>query len=89
MWYVFYNLLLVVGSPIILGILHDRARTAGRTIHWKAKRIVLEAEDELLLQCGEGSVEALRNGKVSVKGRDVVSRATRTNKVRGATVLIN
>ena len=75
--------------PIILGILHERARLAGRTLHLKAKRIVLEAEDELLLQCGAGSIEARRDGKVSVKGRDVLSRATRTNKVRGATVLIN
>jgi hypothetical protein len=75
--------------PIILGILHDRARTEARTLHLKAARIVLEAEDELALKCGEGSIEARRDGKVSVKGRDVISRATRTNKVRGATVLIN
>ena len=75
--------------PIILGILHDRARTDGQTLHLKAKRIVLEAEDELLLECGEGVVEARRDGKVSLKGRDVLSRATRTNKIRGATVLIN
>jgi len=75
--------------PIILGILHDQARTAGRTIRLKASRIVLEAEDELLLQCGEASFEARRNGRVDLKGRDVVSRATRTNKVRGSTVLVN
>lgn len=75
--------------PIILGILYDRARTEGRTLHLKAKRIVLEAQDELLLQCGEGSLEARRDGKVSLKGRDVLTRATRTNKVRGANVLIN
>jgi hypothetical protein len=75
--------------PIVLGIIHDRARAEGQTIHLKAKRIVLEAQDELLLQCGEGSFAARRDGNVNVKGKNVVSRATRTNKVRGATVLIN
>jgi uncharacterized protein involved in type VI secretion and phage assembly len=75
--------------PIILGILHDRARIEGPTLHLKAKRIVLEAREELLLQCGESSMEARRDGKVSLKGRDVLSRATRTNKIRGGTVLIN
>lgn len=75
--------------PIVLGIVHERAGIQGRTIHLKASRIVLEAQDELLLQCGEGSFEARRDGKVNVKGRNVTSRATRTHKVRGATVLIN
>jgi len=75
--------------PIILGILYDRAQTDGRTIHLKASRIILEAQDELLLTCGESAFEAHRNGRVDLKGRDVVSKATRTNKVRGCTVLIN
>jgi hypothetical protein len=75
--------------PIILGIIRDQIQKAGRTIHLKADRIVLEAKSELSLTCGEGAFEARPDGKVSVKGRDVVSRATRTNRVRGATVMIN
>jgi hypothetical protein len=75
--------------PIILGILYDRARAQSRTLHLKASRILLEAQDELLMRCGEAAFEARKDGKVQVKGRDVVSRAVRTNKVRGATVLIN
>ena len=75
--------------PIVLGIVHERARAERRTIHLKASRIVLEAQDELTLKCGEGSFEAHGNGRVSLKGRDIVSRATRTNKLRGGTVLIN
>jgi hypothetical protein len=75
--------------PIILGLVHDRAKVVGRSISLKADRIILEAKDELLLKCGEGGLEAKRNGTVHLKGKDVISRATRTNKVRGATVLIN
>ena len=77
------------GRPIILGIVHDRARVQGRTIHFEADRIVLTANNELSLQCGESSIEARSSGVIHVKGKDVVSHATRTNKVRGATVRIN
>jgi hypothetical protein len=75
--------------PIVLGIIYDRSRVQGRTLHLRASRIVLEADNELSLKCGEGAFEARRDGRVSVKGRDVVSHASRTNKVRGATVQIN
>jgi hypothetical protein len=75
--------------PIILGILHDRVRNDGEPLHLKASRIVFEAKEELTVQCGESSIETRRDGKVSIKGRDVLSRATRSNKIRGATVMIN
>ncbi len=75
--------------PVVLGVLHDRVKPKGKTIRLQADRIVLEAKEELLLQCGEAGLEARGSGKVLLKGKDVVSRASRTNKVRGATVMIN
>jgi hypothetical protein len=75
--------------PIVLGIVHDRAGVRGRTIRLNADRIVLDAKDEIVLQCGESGIQARRNGTVHLKGKDVVSHATRTNRVRGATVRIN
>lgn len=75
--------------PIVLGVLHEKATAQNGTVHLKADRIVLEANEQLVLRCGEAGLEAGRNGNVHLTGKDVVSRATRTNKVRGATVLIN
>jgi hypothetical protein len=75
--------------PVVLGILYDRVNTEKATLHLKASRIIIEAGEELVMKSGEGSFEARRDGKVNIKGRDVVSRAARTNKVRGSTVLIN
>jgi Domain of unknown function (DUF6484) len=74
--------------PIVLGIVHDKARTH-RVLHLKANEVVIEADNSLQLRCGQSTFEAHKDGRVAVKGKDVVSRATRTNKVRGATVLIN
>lgn len=75
--------------PIVLGVVHDRIQTQGRTIHLKAAEIVLEATERLSIQCGEAAVEAERHGKLKLRGRDVLSRATRTNKVQGSTVQLN
>ena len=75
--------------PIVLGVVHDRIHTQGRTIHLKAAKIVLEASEQLSIQCGEAAVEAGRDGKLKLKGRDVLSRAARTNKVQGSTVQLN
>jgi hypothetical protein len=75
--------------PIVLGIVHDRGKVKGKTVRLQADRIIVTAQSELLLQCGESHLEARRDGTVRLKGTDVVSHATRTNKIRGATVRIN
>jgi hypothetical protein len=75
--------------PIVLGVVHDRARGKARELHLKAKTVVIEADDAISLQCGEARVEAFKNGKLRLRGKDIVSRASRTNKIQGSTVRLN
>jgi hypothetical protein len=53
------------------------------------RSVTLEAAEEVVLRCGEASITLRKNGRVVVKGIDIVSRASRTNKIRGAAVSIN
>ena len=53
------------------------------------KRVVLEAAEEIELRCGKSSLILTKDGKVVMKGVEVVSRALKTNKIRGASVKIN
>lgn len=53
------------------------------------KRIRITAEDEIVLSCGEGSIQITKDGKITLRGTDLISRASRTNKIRGAAVRIN
>lgn len=53
------------------------------------QRLVLTAEREIVLQCGEASITLTRAGKVVIKGSYVASRSTGTNKIKGAAVEIN
>ena len=55
----------------------------------KPARLILEADKEIQLRCGRSSLLLREDGKVQLRGADIVSRASRGNKVRGATVEIN
>ena len=41
------------------------------------------------LKCGDGSIAMRRDGKILIKGLDLVSHAARTNRVKGGSVAIN
>ena len=51
--------------------------------------LVLEAKQNLTLKCGDGSITIRADGKILIKGRDLVSHAQRTNRIRGGSVAIN
>lgn len=67
--------------PVVAGIVRDAV--IGRRI----RRI--EADEEVSLKCGKSSIELHKDGKVRVRGTNLVSRASGPNKIRGATVEIN
>lgn len=51
--------------------------------------LVIEAKKNLTLKCGEGSITLRKDGKILIKGKDLVSQAKRTNRVKGGSVTIN
>jgi len=53
------------------------------------KRLVLEAQDEVVLRCGEASITLRRNGRLSIRGVFVETRARFVNRIKGGSVQIN
>lgn len=53
------------------------------------KRVVIEAADEIVLQCGKASITLRRNGRVVIRGTYVETRAEGVNRVKGGSVQIN
>lgn len=47
------------------------------------------AKDRIELRCGGSSLTMSKEGKVILKGSQVVTRASRVNKIKGAAVKIN
>jgi hypothetical protein len=87
--------------PIIVGCVHETLVAPERTnqavfsaegprdLAVDGRSVTLEANEEIVLRCGESSLTLKKNGRIVLKGNDIVSRASRTNKLKGAAVAIN
>jgi hypothetical protein len=79
--------------PIVTGFLQAQPVVApaqrSMTASLDGRQVRLEAEREIVLKCGKSSLTLRADGKVVLKGVEVVSRARRTNKVKGGTVRLN
>ncbi len=53
------------------------------------ERIVIEAEQEIELRCGEASIILTRDGCILLRGSDITSHASITQRIRGGSVQIN
>lgn len=74
--------------PIIVGFIRETFG-APLALDAKPRRIVLEAREEVVIRSGKSSVTLHNNGDVVTKASRIVSRASRTNKIRGPRVSIN
>jgi len=53
------------------------------------ERVILSAEKEIVLRCGEASITLTRAGKILLKGTYVLSRSSGVNRIKGGSVQIN
>jgi hypothetical protein len=51
--------------------------------------LVIEANKALTLRVGDGSITIRADGKILIRGSDLVSHAQRSNRIRGGSVTIN
>ncbi len=77
--------------PIIIGVMvePETGNTAPVDLKIDGERLILTAEREIVLRCGESSITLTRAGKVIIKGAYVLSRSSGYNKIKGAAVDIN
>ena len=53
------------------------------------KVLHIKADDGLVIECGKSSIILTKDGKVQIKGMELLSRARGMNKIKGAGVNIN
>jgi hypothetical protein len=90
------------GKPIVIGRIENLGiapqKAAGSTLSGASpivdldidgERVTLAAHHELLLRCGKASILLRSDGKIIIKGTELLSRASGLNKIKGAAVHIN
>jgi hypothetical protein len=53
------------------------------------KKILIEADEEIQLKCGKGVITVDKDGKIIVKGTNLLSRSSGPQRIKGASVSIN
>ena len=85
-------------KPIILGVIHPPAAPADSSSATQAKpvevkldgqQLVLSADQEIVLRCGQASITLTRAGKVLIRGAYLLSRSSGVNRIKGGSVQIN
>ena len=86
---------LAVGDELIALLPEEQGRgvVVGRVGRYRVAlaqpNVTVEATESLTLKCGEASIDLRADGKVMVRGEDVLLRAKGTQRIRAGTVSIN
>jgi len=86
--------------PIILNLMEDpleklmslelsEEEKKPKEVMIDGKKILFEAEEEIIMKCGQGQIILRNDGKIILKGTNITSRAKNMNKVKGGAVHIN
>ena len=87
--------LLRAGDQVLVVVPEGRAARpavigkVGRYRRPDRRQVVIDADEELVIRCGEASITIRKGGQVLIKGMDIVSHARKRNRVRGGSVQIN
>lgn len=81
-------------QPVILGLLQEPRPTPladpnEARAESNPERLVLAADKEIVLRCGQACITLTRAGKVLIQGNYLSSRATGLNRIKGGSVQIN
>ncbi|MEY4580511.1 MAG: hypothetical protein RL701_5214 [Pseudomonadota bacterium] len=87
--------------PIVTGVVRERLqpkptvpvmtldKNTVRDVLVDGRQLVFSAQQQIVLRCGKSSVTLRRDGKVVVKGADLLSRSSGPNKIKGASIDLN
>ena len=79
--------------PVILGLVAAPVPSTDTGIPANVvvdgERVIIAAEREVVIQCGEASITLTRAGKVLIRGTYLSSRSTGANRIRGGSVELN
>jgi hypothetical protein len=67
----------------------DSKSMVGDSVRVDGKRVIIEGEKEVVLVCGESSITLQENGKIVIRGKYLLSRASGVNRILGGSVEVN
>jgi hypothetical protein len=80
--------------PLLIGLVVNPASEATNTaptldVKVDGRTLILQAEQEISIRCGDASITLTRAGKVLIKGTYLLSRSTGPNRIKGGSIHLN
>ena len=87
--------------PVIVDTLHSKVDMQSKSeslpmdanavdeITVDGKRVIITAEEEIMLKCGKSSIHLTKSGKVIIRGAYLLNRSSGVNRIKGGSVQIN
>jgi len=75
--------------PLVMGKIMSPLAAGGTEAAADGRRVEINAEEEIVLRCGESSITLTRAGKIIIRGAYVLSRSSGVNRIQGGSVEIN
>jgi Domain of unknown function (DUF6484) len=81
--------------PIVIGLLQskrngtDISRPPRVEVEADGQRVLVTAEEQLVLRCGKASITLTKSGKVLIVGEYVSSRSSGVNRMKGGSIQLN
>jgi len=76
--------------PLIVGHIVEPARKGGGAEMVRdGERVVVTGEERVELRCGKASIILDKDGSITIRGSQLTSQASGTNRIRGAAVHLN
>ena len=81
--------------PVVIGLPRGQSawplesRPAQVDVDVDGQRLVVTAEEQLVLRCGKASITLTKAGKVLIEGSYLLSRSTGVNRIKGGSVQLN
>lgn len=72
-------------QPLILGLIQPPTPV----IEADGDKLVFEARREITLRCGKASIHLAADGRVTIRGTEILSRSDGPNRLQGASVQLN
>lgn len=79
-------------QPIVLGLIIQPSRptiSAVPELKIDGERVIIQAESELELRCGEAAILLTSDGNIQIRGTYITSHASATQRILGGAVSVN
>jgi hypothetical protein len=76
-------------TPLIDAVLEESAVEQPQEAVVDGERVVLKGHEEIVLQCGRASITLHRDGKIVLRGKDILTVASGVQRIKGGKVQIN